>query len=331
LTFLLLIVSEISPKIAASRNAKSYSLAASGLLNAGQKTFGFISAPVSRLIGRFDTDTNKDKSKISSDDVKTMADLGEASGNIEESERDLIHSVIDLGEKTVVEVMTSRVDVTGIPDDSAIKDAIRIISESGHSRLPLFEENLDNVRGIIYAKDLLPFVDGNGKNKKVDLGNLSRTALFVPESKKLDDLLTAFQEQRTHIAVVVDEYGGTEGVVTMEDVLEEIIGDIREKQSLAGPSEFIKFADGHYEFDAAIDLDDVLELVNAELAEENHLSIENESFDFETLGGLVFHLTEDIPNEGDELRYGPLKMKIQEVDKHRIRTVTVFVEAENEA
>ncbi len=326
LTFVLLIVSEISPKIAASRNAKSYSLAVSGLLVFGQRLFGPISGPTAKLLAKFDENEASEKVKISSDDVKTMADLSEASGTLEEAERDLIHSVIDLGEKTVVEVMTSRVDVTGIPTDSDMKSAINIISESGHSRLPLFTENLDHVAGIIYAKDLLPYIGGNGRGKRPSLEDIARPPLFVPESKRLDDLLNDFQEKRTHLAVVVDEYGGTEGLVTMEDVLEEIVGDIRIESPEDDESEYERISRGRYRFDAGIDLDDVAELVNDDLEADENISFDTENFDFETLGGLIFHLVEDIPNEGQELQFGPLKLRVESIEKQRILSVIVTVD-----
>ena len=317
LTYLLLIVSEITPKLIATRHAVQYSRRISRFL----LVLHSLMYPLSNLLarsmksiqGRFKPSLRP----LSGDDLKAMAEIGEAHGTLEEEERALIHSIVEFGEMNVREIMVSRLDIVAIPAGSALEDVIRIIRENGHSRMPLYVEHLDNILGIIYAKDLLRFLDGHLEGERLDLTRLARRPMFVPLGKKLDDLLRDFQSKKTHIAICVDEYGGTAGLVTLEDVLEEIVGDIRDEHDESEEELVEQIDETTYRCHARIDLDDLNDLLG--------LDLDTESFDFETLGGLIFHLTGAIPSEGDEVTYGSLHLLIETIESNRLSNILVRI------
>lgn len=329
LSFLLLVVSEITPRLFASRNApRVRRLVARPLLALHRMV-----SPLSRLLARTMTSVQQRVSSdrergMSADDLRAVAEIGEARGTLEEEERDLIHSIVEFGETTVREVMVSRLDVVALPTSASLQEALETIRSSGHSRLPLYVEHLDNILGIVYAKDLLPYLSQIDDGKRVDWTRLARPPMFVPLGKKLDDLLKDFQSRKTHLAIVVDEYGGTAGLVTLEDLLEEIVGEIRDEHDLPEPLPYETVAPNVYRVDASLNLDDFLD--------DFDLDLDTDAFDFETLGGLFFHLTGEIPDEGDEATYGPLTLRVEEVENNRIKRVLVEVaprpvEADGEA
>ena len=328
LTFVLLVVSEVAPKLAASRNPVAFAKRSSILLYPLARFLAPLSTLMALGTAWLQKHLRSPARPLSSEDVRTMADVGEAHGSLEEEERALIHSILEFGETAVREVMISRVDVIALPDTATLGEALQLIRDSGHSRLPLFREHLDNILGVIYAKDLLPYLgsngghDGNNHERPIEWETLARRPRFVPLSKKLDDMLEDFQEHRTHMAIVVDEYGGTAGLVTLEDLLEEVVGEIWDE--LDTPEETLIRAAGPstWRVEARIDLDDLMEALG--------IDIDTEQFDFETLGGLVFDLAGEIPSPGDELSYGRLQLRVESVEENRIREVLVTLLPETE-
>ncbi len=325
LTFTLLVVSEIAPKLAASRNPVGFANRVSILIYPLARFFYPLSSTLAKGTEWLKKHVRKTSRPLSSEDVKSMADVGEAQGSLEEEERALIHSILEFGETTVREVMISRVDMVALPETASLEEALQLIRESGHSRVPLYREHLDNILGLVYAKDLLPFVGRNGDNgnQPVIWDKLARQPRFVPLSKKLDDMLEDFQEHSTHMAIVVDEYGGTAGLVTLEDLLEEVVGDIWDE--LDAPEETLIRAVGPnaWRVEARIDLDDLVEALE--------LDSDMEDFDFETLGGLIFHLAGEVPTPGDELMHERLQLRVESVDENRIQDVLVTLLPEPEA
>lgn len=317
LAFVLLVVSEITPKLIATRHAVEYSRAVSGLLS----VLHWLLYPLSGLLARstrlMQGRLKKGGRRISSEDLKTLADVGEAHGTLELEERELIHSIVEFGETSVREIMVSRLDVVALPLSATLSETLELIRESGHSRIPLYVDHLDNILGIIYAKDLLPHLNRSDGTARLDWTRIARPAIFVPMGKKLDDLLKDFQTKKTHIAIVVDEYGGTAGLVTLEDVLEEIVGEIRDEHDETEEELYEQVDESTFRFDARINLDDVNDIVGTEL--------DTETYDFETLGGLIFHITGSIPQEGDEMEFDTLRMRVEAVDNHRIGQVLVEV------
>ena len=318
LTFVILVVSEITPKLVASRQPIAFAKRMSGILSLLHKLLLPVSALLARSMAAFHGRFEGLNERISAEDLKTMAEIGEASGNLEQEEKDLIHSIVEFGETSVREIMVSRLDMVALNVNASIEEAVEIIRETSHSRLPLFVEHLDNILGIVYAKDLLRFQTEQPDDTTVDWTRLARPAIFVPLGKMLDDLLTDFQARRTHIAIVVDEYGGTAGLVTLEDVLEEIVGEIRDENDEEEQEMIDRLGDDEFMVDARIDLDDLFEALEVD--------IETGEFDFETLGGLIFHLAREIPEEGDTFEHGPLRLTVGALENNRIRQVRLLVE-----
>ena len=321
LTFVLLVTSEIAPKLVASRQPVRFATGVVGLLGPLVR----VVSPVADLLARLATAVQSRfrvvAEPLSSDDIKSMADVGEAQGSIGEQERALIHSIVEFGETTVRAVMVSRVDVQSLSADATLDEALDLIRESGHSRFPLYKDHLDNVLGVVYAKDLLPTIEGDGATP--DWAALARKPQFVPPGKTLDDMLADFQQSSTHMAIVVDEYGGTAGLVTLEDLLEEVVGEIRDELDHPDDDTLIRMVEpGVFRAEARVDLDDVAEAVGVELA--------TDEFDFETLGGLILHLAGDIPAPGDEVSYAGLRLHVETVEDNRIHNVRVEVVPEPE-
>ena len=330
LTFVLLVMSEITPKLIATRHAVTFSRTVGvflSILHLGLYPISDFLAKSTRLMqGR----VAPGKRFISSEDLKTLADVGKAHGTLEEEERELIYSIVEFGETSVREIMVSRLDVVALPITASLSETLDLIRNSGHSRMPLYVDHLDNILGVVYAKDLLPnlnrvegrpevlpHLNRNEGAPRLDWTRIARPAIFVPMGKKLGDLLKDFQTKKTHIAIVVDEYGGTAGLVTLEDVLEEIVGEIRDEHDETEEGLFERVDDQVYRFDARINLDDINELLGTDL--------ETENYDFETLGGLIFHVTGSIPDKGDEIEFESLKMRIETLENHRIGQVLVEV------
>lgn len=317
LTFVLLVMSEITPKLIATQHAVTYSRTVGGFLTVLHR----ILYPLSNLLASstrlMQGRVSPGKRYISSEDLKALADVGEAHGTLEEEERELIYSIVEFGETSVREIMVSRLDVVALPISATLDEALALIRSSGHSRMPLYVDHLDNILGVVYAKDLLPHLHQDEGASRLDWTRIARPAIFVPLGKKLGDLLKDFQTKKTHIAIVVDEYGGTAGLVTLEDVLEEIVGEIRDEHDERDEELFERVDEQCYRFDARINLDDINEILGTEL--------DTEAYDFETLGGLIFHVTGSIPDQGDEIEFDPLKMRIETLENHRIGQVLVEV------
>lgn len=256
--------------------------------------------------------------RVTNEDLKALVELREADGTIEAEEGDLINSLIEFGETTVREIMTSRVDVVGIPVDASLLDVAQIIQESGHSRLPLYDDHLDNILGVIYAKDILPHLTASpAPIVQVDWAQLLRPPLFTRPDRSLTELLKEFRAKRTHLAIVLDEYGGTAGLVTMEDVLEEIVGDIQDEHDQHEAAWFQQVDDFTFRVHARIHLD--------ELDDYLDLDLDTEDYEFETLGGLIFHVTGALPQPGDVVTYENMEIEVESVANHRIEYVLIHL------
>ncbi len=315
LTFMILILSEITPKIIAINNPLRVSRIMSGFVY-----FNFILfTPVSKLIANstlsLEKNLPKPDNRMTAQDLKTMAEMGEKEGSIRGDEREIIENVIEFGNTTVREIMTSRVNIVAVNVHATLSEVISVIKDKGLSRMPLYENDLDTILGVIYSKDVLPYINTNLVKSGINWKTIARKALFIPATKKLDDLLRDFQHEKTHIAIVVDEYGGTEGIVTLDDILEEIVGDIGDEYDEEEEKLYTKFKNGIYIFDAKIDLDDLDEILGT--------TISSAGDEFETLGGLVYHLTERIPNVGERVNYKNLELTVHSVKNNRVRKLRV--------
>jgi CBS domain containing-hemolysin-like protein len=246
------------------------------------------------------------------EEILSVVEQGKMEGVVDEEEMEMIENVLELSDTTAEEIMTPRTDVIAVKADDGLQTILKIISEAGHSRIPVYEKNIDNIIGLIYAKDLL---DQVGKTDgDFNLRDKMRKAYFVPETKPLRALLHEFQNQKLHIAVVLDEYGGTAGIVTIEDILEELVGEIVDEYEEAPPAAIKKLSETTIEADARMYIDD--------LNEEFQLALpENE--DYDTLGGFVFSYLGCIPKTGETFDYKDVKFTITAAEPRRIKRVRI--------
>lgn len=314
ITFIIVILAEITPKILALKNDIKVARRLSGII------YGFylFLAPIAKILAQsaifLEKKLPKPSDNFSAEDLRTIAEVGELQGSLQGDEREIIENVIEFGNTTVREIMTSRVNIVAISTEDSFEEVLEVIREKSVSRMPLYDETLDNIIGVIYTKDLLQFLDLEAPDYVINWKSLARRALFIPPSKKLDDLLRDFQSEKTHLAIVVDEYGGTEGIVSLDDVLEEIVGEIHDEYS-GHETLYTRRKNGDYIFDAKIDLDDMGDILSIELAEDND--------EYETLGGLIYHLLERIPEVGEKVVFKGLELTVHKVDNNRVTKVSV--------
>ena len=229
--------------------------------------------------------------------------------SLNEEKKDMIRGVFDLSDTAVKEVMIPRIDVDFIPLDMETEELLKRVAESGHSRFPVYAESIDNVVGILYVKDL---INSFAKNEPINLEQIIRKPFFVPESKRIDSLLREFKRRHVHIAIAIDEYGGISGIVCMEDIIEEIVGDIQDEFDNEG-EDIASIGDGLWLCDARVDMDDLAECLHTELPSD----------EFETLGGFVFDLFGKIPVRYEKVRWNNFDFIIQDMDGHKINTVKI--------
>ncbi len=232
-------------------------------------------------------------------------------------EKEMLEGIINLYNKTAVEIMTSRLDVSDIDINSDFKQVLDFVIDMGYSRMPVYSGTQDNIKGILYIKDLLPYID---KTKTFRWQSLVRPAFFVPETKKIDDLLEEFRKNKIHMAVVVDEFGVTSGIVTLEDILEEIVGEIEDEYD-DDQQKFEKLADGSLVFEARISLSDFFKLTGIDSSE-----FEKQSEEVETLAGLILELKGALPQKGDVIKHNTYRFEICEINDRRILKVRFYVE-----
>ena len=243
-------------------------------------------------------------------DILAVIEREEASGGVEEQESRMIRGVIAFEDKTAREIMVPRIDIAGVDINDSIEDVASVVNERGFSRVPVYRENIDDIVGIIFAKDLLRAVT-NGARERT-LRDLTREAYFIPESKRLDELLAEMKSRRTHLAVVVDEYGGTAGVVTIEDLLEEIVGEIEDEYDVARPTMEV-ISEDEVVLDAGVTTDVLQELFGYDI----------ESEDFDTVGGFLIHELGRLPSVGDEVRVDGLVIRVLSMSGRRVRRLRI--------
>ena len=228
---------------------------------------------------------------------------------LNEEKEDMIRGVVDLSDTAVKEVMIPRIDVDFIPLDMETEELLKRVAESGHSRFPVYAESIDNVVGVLYVKDL---INSFARKEPIDLEKIIRKPFFVPESKRIDGLLREFKRRHVHIAIAVDEYGGISGIVCMEDIIEEIVGDIQDEFDNED-EDIVSIGDGLWLCDARVDMDDLAEALHTELPSD----------EFETLGGFVFDLFGKIPVRYEKVRWKDFDFIVQDMDGHKINTVKI--------
>jgi putative hemolysin len=254
-----------------------------------------------------------EEAAISAEEFKLLVERGGETGVLEAEEEQMIHAVIELGERRLHEVMVPRTDIDAVDVRTDFDRAADTMIAAGHSRLPVYDSSIDNVVGILYAKDLLGFLKQEGE--RPSLRQLVRTPYFAPESMTVDDLLHELQRRRVHIAIVLDEFGGTAGLVTIEDLLEEIVGEIQDEYDVEEPL-IVSLSESEARIDGRADIDDLVELYGLELDEE-------ELEEFDTVGGFVFHRLGGVPRVGDVVSVDGLTLTVESTDGRRVGKVLV--------
>jgi gliding motility-associated protein GldE len=317
LTFLILLFGEVLPKLYANSNNVRFALFTQPLLSAMVVLF----SPISKLVVKSTYIVRKAVSKKADDiSVEDLSRALEASDLKSTDEKQMLRGILTFGDKTVSEIMRPRVDVVDLDIELGFDDVVKTVVESGYSRMPVYDESPDNIKGVLYAKDLLPYI--GKKDDSFKWQSLMRPAYFVPESRMIDDLLEDFRKKKIHMAIIVDEFGCTQGIATLEDVLEEIVGDIDDEYDTE-EKYFTRVAENTYIFDAKTPLDDFFEATSID--EENfadHLD------DAETLAGLLLSLKGDFLKEKEELKTEPCTFTVLKVKKYRIAKVKVEVNPE---
>lgn len=255
----------------------------------------------------------KDQTKITEEELKTLVLAGRQEGTLEETELQMLHSVFEFDETVVREITVPRIDVKGLEVNSSFEDVVELARDTGFSRFPVYEEKLDQIVGILNIKDVL-IGFGTQEPGSFELRKLVRPAYFVPESKKVNQLLGEFRRNQVHMAIVVDEYGGTSGLITLEDILEQIVGEIHDEFD-EERDWVLTIQDGTYLVDARIDLDDLVDRLNVDLPAEQ----------YDSLGGMIVEELGEIPQEGAEVRYDGMKFVVVSADRKRVKKVRMIL------
>jgi len=315
ITILILLFGELFPKMIASQNSIKFAKYVAIPLN----IFSIIIYPVSEFITEMlrlsssKISFDKSNSAISKDELVDLANISKEKGVIEEGEHSLINAIVTFSGLTVYEVMTPRVDIVAVSTEENYEEIIKIITNSGHSRIPVYNNNLDEIIGIVFAKDLLTYINAQNPVDTFSLVNLIKKPLFVPETKLINELLREFQEKKMHLAIVVDEYGGTSGLITLEDIIEEVLGDIWDEFDKA-ENNIVKLDNNNFIALGKTKLDDLNEQLNSKIEIAD---------DYDTLGGFIFNKAGNIPKEGFSFEDGNFKFTVKEVQKKRVKKVII--------
>ncbi len=316
LTIFILVIGEITPKLFASKTPITFSKLVAIPLYWTSVLIYPVSKTLTDSIKFFVSKLKIDKSKMAlqTSEIADLADIGKEHGSLVEEEHELIHGLVDFKSLVTREVMTPRVDIISISNESSFEEVIKTITDSGHSRIPIFKDSLDNIVGILYAKDVLAFLGNKDAEKNFSLKNISRDCMFIPETKLISELLKEFQEKSMHVGIVVDEYGGTAGLVSLEDILEEIVGEIQDEHD-DEEKEIIKVNDNKYILLGKVDIDEVNELLDANFSSEDD--------DYDTIGGFIFHQAGSIPQKGYSFDFDKYNFTVVEIENNRIAKVMV--------
>ena len=318
LTFLLLLFGEIFPKfVARGRTVRWVRMATPGI-----SFLCKLFKPVSRVMMFSTMVVNRIVTK--KNEVLTTGELEKAleiSDVTDGKDKEMLEGILSFGEKEVSEVMVSRVDITDIEYHATWDEVMKVILESGYSRIPVYDTSQDTIRGILYAKDLLPYIGKRDNNFRWQ--TLIRDPYFVPESRMLDDMLEDFRKRKIHIAIVVDEYGGTRGIVTLEDIIEEIVGEIDDEYD-DRKALYRRLSPNTYVFDAKVPLSDFCRDIDVEPEELEPIG------EAETLAGLLLEIKGDFPERKESLQRGPCRFLVLNIERHRITKVRVMIDRKEE-
>jgi putative hemolysin len=310
-----IVFAELVPKTLALANAERVAIALSlpieFLARALSPLIALLTGITSTIAKAFGANVSNE-AQITAEELRLIVERGGEQGVLEAEEEQMINAVIELGSRRVHEVMVPRIAMATIQATATFDEAIETIVEHGHSRIPVYDESVDEILGILYAKDLLPFLRESA-GPRPDLRTLLRTPVYIPESMTVDDLLHEFQRRKVHLAIVLDEYGGTAGLVTIEDLLEEIVGEIQDEYDVEEPM-IVRLSDDEARLDGRASVDDLAELF------DTNLGLEDED-EYDTVGGLIYHRIGGVPTPGDRVEVDGLTLTVESTDGRRVGKV----------
>ena len=310
-TFLILLFGEILPKIYASRNNLKFASFMAYPLRVLDVLLSPISLPMRSVTLAIHSKLGRQKSNLSIDQLSQALELTSEEDTTKEEQR-ILQGIVSFGNTDTKQAMRPRIDIFALNIDQKYMDIMPEIVENGYSRIPVYQDNIDNIKGILYVKDLLPFID----RKQFDWATLIREPFFVPENKKLDDLMAEFQEKKVHLAVVVDEYGGTSGLISLEDIIEEIVGDISDEFD-DEDLKYSKLDDNNYVFEGKTALKDFYKIIKI----EDETIFEDHKGEAETVAGFVLEISKSFPKLNSKINFKNYVFTIEALDKKRIRLV----------
>lgn len=314
ITFLLLLFGEIMPKVFSQTNPVKMSV----LLSLPLKILRWLVYPLAFILMRTSNRVSRLATRSAEISIEELADAVDLAETGSEEEQKMLSGIVAFGQTEVVEIMHSRVDITGLEYDASYDEVRRVIVETGYSRIPVYGDDLDDVRGVLYVKDLLPYI---GEASDFEWQKLLRKPYFVHEHMMIDDLLKKFQKKKIHIAIVVDEYGATQGLISLEDILEEVVGEITDESDEEEELLYEKIGERTYIFDAKIHIGEFVRAIGYD--EDAFADVEGHA---ETLAGLMMELKRDLPRRGDELQSHGVKFFIATMEGRRVDKIKVEVD-----
>tara|TARA_B100001179_G_scaffold232916_1_gene227854 strand:- start:79 stop:1320 length:1242 start_codon:yes stop_codon:yes gene_type:complete len=314
-TFLILLFGEILPKVYASRNKISFSIFMAYPLNVLDKLFSPVSLPMRAATLYLENKFGKQRASLSVDQLSQALELTDDRDTTQEEQK-LLQGIVTFGNTDTKNVMKPRMDIFALSDTASFKEIMPEIIDRGYSRIPVYHESIDNITGILYVKDLMPYIE----RKQLDWTSLQREAYFVPENKKLDDLLNEFKNMKMHLAIVVDEYGGTSGLISLEDIIEEIVGEISDEFD-DDDLIFSKLDERNFVFEGKTSLKDFYKVI----ALEDPQLFEEEKGEAETLAGFLLEISKGFPRKGEIISFHQYAFTIEAFDNKRIKQIKLSI------
>lgn len=314
LTFVIVVFAELLPKTIAVSHSERFALALARPMQIYMKMISPLVWVFSRILHLFGIRPRTLPSYLTEEEIKTMITIGEEAGAIEEEEKELLHRVFEFGDKMVSEVMVPRTEIVYIESTGTISDAMELVKDEGYSRFPVIGENIDDVRGILYIKDILIYMAEKKVNGSTPVTEIMREPYFVPENKMISELLDEMQKKKFQIAIIIDEYGGTDGLVTFEDIMEVIVGGMQDEfEEIESEREVEIIDERTFIISGQTSIDEVNELVGSDISAE----------EFNTIGGFVFGLFGRLPKVGEQVRFHNLRFLILEMEGKKLAKLKV--------
>lgn len=318
MTFLTVVFGELTPKIYAVTHAEKVSLALAKPIDAYIKLISPLIVVFNKssnfIIRALGGDVKTTKPFLTEEEMKSMINIGEEEGTLEKDEKEMLHNVFEFGDKKVSEAMVPRTEIVTIQDNALVANVLELVSTKGYSRYPVIKENVDNIIGVLYIKDILLKMAKEEVTGNTPIKNLVRDAYYIPESKMVTELLDDMQKNKFQISIIVDEHGGTAGLITLEDIMEEIVGGLQDEFEAIEAEKEVEIVDeSTFVVSGSTGIDEIIDLI----------SIEIKSEEFNTIGGFLFGLFGHLPKVGEQLRYHNLKFLILEIENKKIEKIKI--------